>query len=163
MARKHRKFHFSKNERNRVAEAVKAAESHTSAEIVPVVLQESSHYTEFQFALGIFFLLMSYLGFCLAIWRGHPLSPLWMMVIQMGSLSFGLLFFMVPSLKHLLIPRDIQRRKAFESAAISFIRAGLASPQGESSVLIFISILERQIYFLPDAKVTQKVNQDFWE
>ena len=159
--------HFTSDQRKRIAEAVRAAEASTNAEIVPVVASCSGRYDRGEDFAGlstaIIALVLAWTFFqhedpSPRGWGGLPvtLDLPWLVAIVIAGYVTGMLAAMnIAWLRRLFTPRlemidevDARARQAFFDQRIHHAAA-------DSGVLIYISLFERRAAVLADCTVMQ--------
>ncbi len=151
---------FSEEEKERIHQAVIAAESKTSGEIVPMVVTASARYTELEL-LGM--VVGGTLGTLAAFYLHDPwgsqLSLLW----PMTGTAAGYLLCLIPQVKRRLLRRRRAEEAVRERSLASFIAEGLHYTRDHTGILIFISLFEREVEVLADQGINEKVPQGTWE
>lgn len=138
----------------RATGAVRAFETHTSAELVVTVKREARRYLEVDLACGaaLAFATLNYLLF-------SPKTFATSMMPVDVAVAFLLGFFLpraAPPLRRLLLPRRVRRGAVDEAALAAFVRLGVSRTTGRTGVLVFVSLFERMVSIVPDAGVTQE-------
>lgn len=174
---------FSEDELNAIRSAIAGAESDTSGEIVPMVVDKSDSYREAE-VLGS--VLVSGMA-ALAIEAGFQGYLLWTSGSDwtQGRLETGLalhaisvwtyiplvflLFFAVrlvfrrfESLKLLFAGRRRIAEAVRERAIRAFYEKGLYRTRDETGVLIFMSLLEHKVWILGDRGIDRKIPKQAW-
>jgi len=152
---------FSEDEKARIEAAVREAESRTSGEIVPLVMDESYDYPRAEmigagfFALGAASLI-SWFFFHASLWGFLPFF--------LGLyLPFKLLIRGVPALRRRLIhPAEISA-EVKEKALVSFLEHNLHRTRDATGVLILISLFERRVQVLADKGINDVVPLHTWD
>ena len=152
---------FSADEKHRIEAAVQKAESRTSGEIVPLVVDESYHYPRAEIVGGGCFALV--LG-VLAAWAfGHSSVWVFLPVFLMSYLPCRWLIRALPGLKRRLIhPLEITT-EVEEKALVAFLEHGLHQTRDATGVLILISLFERRVRVLADTGIAAVVPQQEWD
>jgi len=152
---------FSEEERSRIEAAVQEAESRTSGEIVPLVVDESYHYPRAEIVGGGCFALV--LG-VLAAWAlGHSSVWVFLPVFLISYLPCRWLIRALPGLKRRLIhPLEITT-EVEEKALVAFLEHGLHRTRDATGVLILISLFERRVRVLADTGISAVVPQQEWD
>lgn len=152
---------FSDEEKKRIEAAVQEAESRTSGEIVPLVVDESYHYPRAEsvgaggFALG--------LGVLAAWGFGHSSVWIFLPVFLLAYLPLRLLIRFLPGLKRRFIhPAEINA-EIEEKALLAFFDHGLYRTRDATGVLILISLFERRVRILADTGISAVVPQQEWD
>ena len=152
---------FTAEEKQRIETAVKAAESKTSGEIVPMLVDCSYEYPRAELigagtlalALG---LLVSWAIGGESIWWFLPVSVVSFIVFQQ-------LIRKLPTLKRKLIHPDELNAEVREKALVSFVEQGLHETRDKTGILILISLFERRVQVLADSGINAKVPENTWE
>ncbi len=152
---------FSEEEKKRIEAAVRAAESRTSGEIVPLVIDASYDYPRSEilgaglFALGTAVTLSWAFGGS-SVWVFLPLFFL-------GYFLFRALIRRTPELKRRLLPAAEISEEVEEKALVSFIEHGLHQTRDRTGILILISLLEHRVFVLADAGINAAVAPKTWD
>lgn len=163
--------------RKRITQSVVEAESHTSAEIVPVIATDSGRYDRAEDVVGL------WLGIVLLIltwsllpatnpdvgtWGGW--SPAWEIlalssVLVAGFIAGALLAMRVGWLRRLFAPRQQMRDEVARRAREAFFDRRVHHTAGASGVLVFVSLFERMAAIMADESVLNAIGQpqvDAW-
>lgn len=152
---------FSEEERSRIEAAVQEAESRTSGEIVPLVVDESYHYPRAEIVGGGCFALV--LGVLAAWGLGHSSVWVFLPVFLISYLPCRWLIRALPGLKRRLIhPLEITT-EVEEKALVAFLEHGLHQTRDATGVLILISLFERRVRVLADTGISAVVPQQEWD
>lgn len=156
---------LSENERARVKDAVQKAEAGLAAEIVPCVYGQSSPYPETVWAGAAAAVGLA----CGALYLSDVFHPLWLPLARLilvvpaaGIAGAAAGHWCGPAKRFLLgAPRmtDAVQRRAKEV----FFDKGIARTKARAGVLIFASLLERQVVVLADEGVRAKVKPEAWQ
>jgi putative membrane protein len=152
---------FSDADKERIRRAVAEAESRSSGEIVTMVVKESERYREAE-ALGA--LLLAGLVAVIASVVFHHVT-IWTYIPVVCLLFFPslLLFRRFPRLKLSFAGKGRQAEAVRERALAAFYEKGLYRTEGETGVLIFISLLERKVWILGDRGINEKITPAHWQ
>lgn len=154
-------------ERESIRLAVHAAEQHTNAEIVPMIVRRSGLYRDAQHRAGIILALMT-LTILLTTeifwlpWGWHASNAAWL--ILAATLAYGggvWLGTFVPIIR-LLTSTDRMRGKVKLRAERAFTQHGVSQTRERTGVLIMVSLLEHRIYVLPDQPLFRRVSMERW-
>lgn len=151
---------FSREQKERIRQAVQAAEGATSGEIAVMLVDESDPYREAELAGALSFSTLTALVLALAfrhtsIWFFIPVSVVLL-------LPFLYLFKQWPHMKlAFLRPRRVEEAVR-ERAVYAFFRKGVHKTEEETGILIFISLLERKVWILGDRGIHGKISSGFW-
>ena len=152
---------FNQEEQQKIEAAVKAAETKTSGEIVPMVVDSSYDYPRAELigggtlALAVG-LIVSWLFGGESIWWFLP-------VFIIGFFVFQQLIRYLPDLKRRLIHPDELTAEVKEKALVSFIEQGLHETRDRTGILILISLFEHRVQVLADSGINAKVPEQTWE
>ncbi len=158
---------FSEQDLARIKRAVEEAEKKTSGEIVPYVIEQSDDYER-------------------AVWRGasaagglavltflavHAFTVFWLpftlpvvLVVIMAAFGAGMaLVHFVPSAKRLLAGRTLLRKRVSQRAAEAFIAEEVFDTRERTGILLFVSLLERQVLVVGDSGINAHVKQEEWD
>lgn len=142
---------FKDDAKKRAAEAVKAVESATSAEVVIAVRRRSGDYraAAYHFGLGAMGVVV-----------------LWMLVspkeYSVGSMALdGLVAFVVGALlcwnaspiRRLLVLRRTRQTNVDAAGRAAFYDLGISKTSGRNGILVFVSTFERACAVVPDVGV----------
>jgi putative membrane protein len=150
---------ISDNDRTRIADAIRTAESRTSGEIFCVVAQRASAYAlvpiAWAAALG---LLVPWPLIYLTTW---PASVIYVLQL-IGAASAAALLWR-PALRFRLVSRRTKHERAHSVAMEQFWKQQLQKTEWRTAVLIFASLAERYVEIVPDAGIAQKVPAEAWQ
>ncbi|HEX5544130.1 MAG TPA: hypothetical protein VFX10_01470 [Nitrospira sp.] len=155
------------DERERIRLAVHAAEQHTNAEIVPMIVSRSGIYRDAQHRAGIIFALVA-LTILLTTevlwlpWGWHASNAAWLILTTILAYGAGArLGGLVPIIR-LFTSTDRMLQKVRLRAERAFAQHAVSQTRERTGVLIMVSLLEHQIYVLPDQPLFQRVPMDRW-
>ena len=151
---------FTEQDKERIRQAVVAAESKTAGEIIPMIVTSAARYTEIE-------LLGLVAGLCAGIlvewfWSdpwGSPYFQLWPVI---GALV-GFLISRLPAVKRVLASRDRIGEAVHTLALASFTDKGLHHTRDHTGILILISLLEHRVEVLADRGINEKVSHGTWD
>lgn len=150
-----------------IINAVKNVEKKTSAEIVPVIAENSSHYplASVYAATALSLPAAIALTFYIAPLFYFSAYNLWVF-IALFSLVFmffkGTIANSIFLTRFFLDPREADA-EVKEAAITSFYKNGLYKTADKNGVLIYISLLERRVWILADEDAHKKIEQEFWD
>lgn len=152
---------FSDEEKERIRQSVKDAESRTSGEIATMVVDQSDRYHEAEVLGGILVaglsaLIISFGVQHVTIWTYIPL-------VCILYIPARLMFIRFPRLKLPFINKLRMMHAVRERAVRAFYEKKLYKTRDENGVLIFISILERKVWILGDRGVDRKIPHASWQ
>ncbi len=133
--------------RLRIEGAIAEVERRTAGEVVVVVVAASGDYAQVPWRLGVLLAAVALLGLPLVA-GAVPLSLLF--AAQLAALAAGLALGRIPSVKHHLVSDAVQDARVAERARRSFAERGLARTGARTGILLFVSLLERNVVVLAD-------------
>jgi putative membrane protein len=152
---------FTKEEQERIRQAVVEAEKRSSGEIVPMVVDQSGNYREFLLTgsiLATFLLALIWTAI-----RPETAAP---QLLLMEMITFWVVFILTREARRLwagLIPDGLKERVVRRRAEEEFHSNRLHETRDRTGVLILISLLEHRVQILADAGIHQKVSSDTWQ
>lgn len=164
------KTFFSEQQRQSISEAIRAAESRTSGEIVPVLASASDDYDRACFLSAILFSLLFTLIFS-CVWILYPTlfgNSIIIATVAFLSVQFlGLLtgFYAATSLDGLrraFIPHRILNLRVSRAAHQAFLQFQISHTANATGILIYVSLFERTVVILADRSINQKHDQETW-
>jgi putative membrane protein len=150
---------ITKEDHAAVAAAIRAAEQHTSGQIVCVLAHASSDYAyvpPLWAALVALVLPWPLIAFT-------QLSIQWIYLAQLILFVAATLILSWPPLRILLVPRAIRRAHAHRAAIEQFFARGVSRTRERTGVLIFVSLAERYARILADEGLAAKVRKAEWQ
>lgn len=159
------KDYFSKEDREKIARAVKEAEEKTSGEIVPCIVRKSDDYDEAlwkgSFFAGLFvFTVILFLHFSGA-YPDVSLKLLSVLVAGSSLLAFLASMFL-PVLRKYFAGSELISRRVHQRALEAFIEEEVFATKDRTGILIFISYYERMVVVLGDTKINELVTREEW-
>ncbi|HBG05696.1 MAG: hypothetical protein A2075_11180 [Geobacteraceae bacterium GWC2_58_44] len=152
---------FSNAEKQKILAAVADAESRSSGEIAIMVVPESDRYLEAEqlgalLLAGLVAVIICVLTHHVTIWTYIPLVCL----LFLPALT---LFRRFPRLKISFAGPRRQAEAVRARALIGFYENGLYRTEGETGILIFISLLEHKVWILGDRGINEKIPPGYWQ
>lgn len=150
---------ISAQDHERIASAIRSAETRTSGEIVCVLARTSSHATALPvlIAAAIAFVLPWLLVDLTAMTVHRILS------LQIVVFLVLLVLLCLPRLRVFLMPRKARRAIAHRVAMDQFTSRGIARTKDRSGILIFVSLAERYARIIADEGIAARVPQAEWQ
>lgn len=151
---------LSEQDKKRIEQAVKEAESTTSGEIVPVMVKASDPYPSADLTGG---LIAMALGLGALIWLVPVLEALLLAIVLTGSFLAG--FFLTryfPPIKRLLLGKQILEAEVYQRALQAFFELGLTRTRDRTGILIMVSLLEHRVQVIADQGINEKVSEGTW-
>ena len=151
---------FNDEEKERIHQAIVAAEAKTAGEIVPMIVTSSARYTEIE----LFGLIAGLFIGVIAEWLwsdpwGLPFVNLWPIV---GACT-GFLLCQVPAIKRLVTPKGRIDAAVHTLGLASFTQHGLHYTRGHTGILILVSLVEHRVEILADRGINAKVEPATWQ
>jgi len=152
---------FSREQKERIRQAVQAAEEMTTGEIAVMLVDESDRYREAELAGALSFSTLGALVLAFAL--RHTSIWFYIPVAAILLLPFLFLFRQWPHMKlAFLRPRRVEEAVR-ERAVYAFFQKGVHRTEEETGILIFISLLERKVWIIGDRGIHGKIGSDFWK
>ncbi|TKB70787.1 MAG: hypothetical protein E8D52_01460 [Nitrospira sp.] len=154
-------------ERERIRLAVHAAEEHTNAEIVPMLVSRSGLYRDTQHRAGLILALFT-LTLLLSTellwlpWGWHASNAAWLVLATILAYGAGVWLGTYDPIVRLLTPTDRMRHKVRLRAERAFAQHAVSQTRERTGVLIMVSLLEHQIHVLADRPLFQQVSSEQW-
>jgi putative membrane protein len=152
---------FSQGYFDSVTRAVEEAETNTSAEVVVAIRPQSGRYADADYLFGALVALAGLLFIVFNPWTWHPayLLPVEMVVLfVIGTLGCSVW----PWLRRRLTTGKRRQRQLQEAAATLFVQEGVANTRARTGLLVYLSLLERQVEVIADVGITRDVKPDVW-
>ena len=159
---------LSEVERERIRQAVHAAEQQTSAEIVPMIVARSGLYRDAQHVAGLIAAFLT-LAAMLTIevswvpWGWHASNAAWLVLAVTLAYVSGSVIGRAPAVVRLLTSHERMQQKVALRAERAFAQHAVSQTRERTGVLIMLSILEKQIYVLPDRSLAGLVSAERWK
>ncbi len=158
---------FSPADLDRVEQAVRAAETQTSGEIIPYAVEASDGYEEAMWRGGMTFGGLALLTFVLI----HNFSESWetfeLMQIALGTLAAtlagGAAATYVDAIKRFFAGKELLERRVAQRSAEAFLAEEVFNTRDRTGILIFLSLLEHKVIVLGDSGINAMVQKSEWE
>lgn len=150
---------ISREDRERLVEAIREAETRTAGEIVVVLTSSASGYRSVP-------LLYAFLAALATPWPLLWLTNLGATRIFQVQLVVALalsVLLSLPRRRYGLVPGYMKRARAHEAAMREFVARGLARTRERSGVLIFVAAAEHYAEIVPDIGVAERVDPQVWK
>lgn len=165
---------LSDDDRALVNEAVVAAETGTSAEIVPVITDASGSYDRAEDVFGLLIAVVA-VAVLWTLYQGvDPAAP-WstaespgfvyalphvILTIVVGFLAGAVIASRVWFIRHLFTARAEMLDCVRRGAQAAFHQLGIRRTVGGTGVLIYVSVFERMVHVVGDGAVTEKLRDE---
>ncbi len=161
---------FTDAERERLREAVGAAEKQTAGEIVPYVVSRSGRYEVAVWrgaSLGALIAAAAALAVAWAYdgWGMGWLYSAWAMalVMSLGGVLGAVTVWLVPALRRLLAGPARLDERTQRRAEAAFLEEAVFDTRDRTGILLFVSLFEHRIVVLGDAGINKAVRPEEWE
>jgi putative membrane protein len=151
---------FSREEREKIRQAVQSAESSTRGEIAVVLVDESDRYRDAELMGALSFSAL--LALVLSIALHYVMIWFFIPVTIVLFFPFFALFRQLPHMKLAFLGNRRIEAAVKERAAYAFFQKGVYKTEERTGILIFISLLERKVWVLGDEGIHRKTKSDFW-
>lgn len=170
-----KKLSLSKQDFDHIKQAVAEQEKYTTGEIALALTAESDSYSFWElffavicgvFVFAVLLPLTPYINSLLETVFWHVLP--WYLPAFCGLLSFLFiaLFFAlanIPAIDRFIVPYVIRHKAVYNRALRHFIESGVYSTNENSGILIFISVMEREVRIIADSGIGAKIDQLRWD
>ena len=153
--------HFlTDRDRERVAEAIRAVEARTSAELVAVVAHEaeSYHHIPTLWAALVALALPTVALLAAPAWTSAEI-----VLIQLGIFVVLAALGWWRPLRMALVPTRMKKARATRLACEQFFVQRLHETAGRTGVLIFVSVAERHVEIIADIGISKLVENSVWQ
>lgn len=151
---------LSSEDKARVSEAIKLAESQSVGELITVIAPASDDYMYIPTMWAALFALVVP---AIILLVGTWMDTATLFSIQVGAFV-GLAFvFRIPAIKYLLVPKNVKRLRASRVAREQFFIQGLQNTQGRTGILLFVSVAERYVEVIADKGINDVVPSGTWD
>jgi putative membrane protein len=150
---------ISQADRERIADAIRAAEAKTSGEIFCVIARHASDYrlVPLAWAAAVALVVPAPLIY-LTLWPASVIYVVQLIVFIAAAVGLSL-----PDIRFHIVPRRTQHERAHLQAMQQFFAHGLHHTQNRTGVLIFASVAERYAEIVADAVINEKVTPHVWD
>jgi putative membrane protein len=160
---------FSDDDRQRIADAIGAAEAETSGEIVPYVVLRSHTYAAVPWRGGVLGALAG-LALVALVRAVLPAPPLGLahdgvaLLLALGCGGLGaVLAATTPPLTRWLAGAEAMTDAVHRRALQAFVEEEVFATRDRTGILLFISLLEHRVEVLADAGIYAQGNDDVWK
>ncbi|RWX67887.1 TPM domain-containing protein [Mesorhizobium sp. M4B.F.Ca.ET.089.01.1.1] len=156
---------ISPQDHERIAGAIRAAETRTDGEIYCVVAHASDGYffpAAFMVTLGTLIVSLG-VAYGLEAWWLSIRLPHFVFAELLALASALLLLWALPGLRIHFVPHHLRYQAAHLNAVKQFLARNVHRTAARTGVLIFVSIAERYAEVVADAGINSKVGQNVWD
>lgn len=143
--------------RDRIVEAVRAAETTTSGEIVVAVVGSCDDYGSARWLCGITLAVLAYLASSLF---GPALPATAYLVVQGLALGAGYALATIDFVRRMFLSDETMERCAQRRAAAAFSQLGLRHTEHKTGILILVALLEHRVVVLADRGIDEALGPD---
>jgi putative membrane protein len=146
-------------ERDRIAEAVRAAEAGTAGEIYVVVARAAD---DFRFVPVVWAALLA----LLLPWPLYLLTDLsigTMLLIQAAAFVGFAVIASHPAIRYRIVPPGIAAEATRKAAQTLFLAHGVHLTEARTGVLIYVAVDDRRVEVVADAGIDAKVQTSDWD
>ncbi|MCC6160177.1 MAG: TPM domain-containing protein [Deltaproteobacteria bacterium] len=152
---------LSESDRDKIARAVAEAESHTSGEIVPVIVDASDDYPHADLVAGLVGLFSAIAAAAIVnVETGWTAA---VALVTAGFLAGLVIARLFPALRVRLVGRGVIQTEVHQRALQAFVENGVSRTRDRTGILIFVSLLERRVEVLADEGIHAKVPDGTWD
>ncbi len=150
---------ISEHDRERIAAAIRAAETKTSGEIVCVLADTSTD------AIGLPILLATFAALALpwALMAATALPVRSILLLQVITFIVLASVLCLPQIRVALLPRRARRALAHRVAVEQFSIRGIARKKDRNGILIFVSLAEHYARIIADVGIASSVPHAQWQ
>ena len=157
---------FPKSDLARIEAAVQEAESKTSGEIVPYVVEQSDFYEEAEWRAGALLGVLALITFATirrftTAWLPLDFAEIALVTLVAAGAGALVVRFIAP-VKRVFAGRHIERR-VHQRAAEAFVVEEVFDTRDRTGILLFISLLEHRVIVLGDSGINAKVGASEWD
>jgi putative membrane protein len=170
-----KKTKFSREDKEKLKEAVRKAESSTSGEIAVAIVGQSSDYAVYELLFAVFigfgyFLIMLFFIGPVEVFL-QQLTWHYSVVHLISFYGFSTflvitVFYLLANLRsidRLIIPSSVKLNKVKNRAVRYFMDSGVYNTRDRTGILIFISYLEKRVEILADTGISDVIEQSVWD
>ena len=151
---------FTDAEKERIQQAVLAAETKTAGEIVPIIVTASARYTEIEL-LGLVGGLFA--GLIIEWFWSDPWGSKYLNLWPVTCAAVGFFIGRIGAVKRLAASTNRISEAVHMLALASFSEHGLHYTREHTGILILVSLLEHRVEVLADRGINAKVEKGTWE
>jgi len=143
-----------------LAECVKEIEKSTDVELVIIVRARSGSYAHADYLFG---LALSFIALLFLLFSPVEFHQIWVPIdVAVAFAAGAFISSRANSLRRFFSTRKYRAKVTRTAAAAMFYEAGIANTNAEMGVLIYLSLLERQLELIADRGILRKVPSQEW-
>lgn len=136
-----------------IEKAIADFESKVDFELVPVITESSSYREHVSWIITLILTIILIATVELIFWDSWASKTIYYILIPIISIMLGRLFSEIQMFACLFISKKEQKRQVFEKCQRIFFLKNLNLLKNNNSIVLFVSIFERQILILPDPQL----------
>ncbi len=152
---------FNENFRTKLYETIELIENNSLVEMVVIIKPNSGKYRDISVWSGVVFSFLLYTFFMFS-----PMEFGVYMIYGLTILSFFFIYGLV-SISHFTLPFLINKKRKLRNVEINaraiFQKGGMRFTQERIGTLIYVSLLEKQVFILPDRGAEKAIPVDEWK
>jgi putative membrane protein len=138
-----------------VAEAIRAIEKLTSAEVVVAVRASSGHYRHTDYLVGF---ALSFAALLVFLFDDHEFSIDWMPLDTAFAFAIGsFISASFPPLRRLLTSKKLMQGNVTSRARAAFVELGIAKTSARTGILVYVSMFEKSAHVVCDVGIDTSV------
>jgi putative membrane protein len=146
--------------RQALADAVRAVEAASSAELVVAVRERSGSYVHVALLAGA---AAAYAALAVMLYTPWELAIPWFLVDPLlAGLLVGVAVRRAGWLARLLTPSSVRRERAEAAARAAFVELGVHTTAGRTGILLYVSLAEREVVVVEDVGVSALEKTAAW-
>lgn len=158
---------LGEQEKARISEAVRVAESQTNAEIVPMLVARSGLYRDAQHRTGLALALMVLTALLMGEglwvpWAWQTVHAIWLLLATLVAYVLGSWIGAFAPVVRAVTSTERLRQKVRLRAERAFAQHRLSRTRQRTAVLLLVSLLERHVYVLPDSGIGSGITATQW-
>jgi putative membrane protein len=157
---------ISGSDKEKIKKAIDDLERTSTGELLTFITFKSSNYLYFRYVFSsviALFIMFFYLVFLKNIIFYNLDSNLIAMLLYL--LVFTFCFFISEKyfVLQYLIPNKVKKHKCEKQASIEFFKNGMYKTKDNTGILIYISILEKEVIVIGDEGINSKIESKSWD
>lgn len=152
-------MNISDTDRTRIVDAIAAAESKTSGEIVAIVTAASDDYRHLPLLWAAAAALI--VPLVMIVWGGWSVETIYL--TQLAVFAFLAIVLSFSPLRRHIVPAALGRRRAHRLAVDQFLAQNMHTTEGRTGVMIFVSADEHYAEIIADEGIYRKADQTVWD